>query len=163
MLVGSLNEGEGRKERKRKHDSLPRSDSRPRSRSRSPDVASKDLKKKKNEKRKRERKSKHAHNKSPNPQEDDAPRKETEEEYDARLEREENERIAARKACELEALKERHVQTQVEEGGVRLKGLGICNLVVNVLISVRYRSRKDAIHRPGDATGQRLICDGLHR
>ena len=51
-------------------------------------------------------------------------RKETEEEYDARLEREENERIAAEKRRKLEALKDRH-QRELErpaQNGVRFKG-----------------------------------------
>jgi len=52
-------------------------------------------------------------------------RKETEEEYDARLEREENERIAAEKQRRLEALKGRH-QRDLEkptQNGVRFKGM----------------------------------------
>ena len=52
-------------------------------------------------------------------------RKETEEEYDARLEREENERFAAEKRRRLEALKERH-QRDLErppQNGVRFKGM----------------------------------------
>lgn len=54
-------------------------------------------------------------------------RKETEEEYDARLEREENERIAAEKRRRLEALKDRH-QRELEkppQSGVRFKGTQI--------------------------------------
>jgi len=52
--------------------------------------------------------------------------KETEEEYDARLEREEIERIAAEKRRRLEALKDRH-QRDLErppQNGVRFKGRG---------------------------------------
>lgn len=51
-------------------------------------------------------------------------RKETEEEYDARLEMEENERIAAEKRMRLEALKDRY-QRDLEkppQNGVRFKG-----------------------------------------
>lgn len=51
-------------------------------------------------------------------------RKETEEEYDARLEREENERIATEKRRRLEALRDRH-QRDLEkppQNGVRFKG-----------------------------------------
>lgn len=51
-------------------------------------------------------------------------RKETEEEYDARLEREENERIAVEKRMRLEALKDRY-QRDLEkppQNGVRFKG-----------------------------------------
>jgi peptidyl-prolyl isomerase G (cyclophilin G) len=47
---------------------------------------------------------------------------ETEEEYDARLEREEKERIAARKLRDLEALRNRHEDGPVTEGTVRFKG-----------------------------------------
>ena len=52
-------------------------------------------------------------------------RKETEEEYDARLEREENERIAAEKRRRLEVLRDRH-QRDLEkppQNGVRFKGM----------------------------------------
>ena len=51
-------------------------------------------------------------------------RKETEEEYDARLEREENERIAAEKQKRLEALKARHDRDleKPPQNGVRFKG-----------------------------------------
>jgi len=51
-------------------------------------------------------------------------RKETEEEYDARLEREENERIASEKRRRLEALKGRHQRDleKLPQNGVRFKG-----------------------------------------
>ena len=51
-------------------------------------------------------------------------RKETEEEYDARLEREENERIAAEKRRRLEALRDRHQRDldKPPQNGVRFKG-----------------------------------------
>ncbi|KAF9790351.1 cyclophilin-like domain-containing protein [Thelephora terrestris] len=53
-------------------------------------------------------------------------RKETEEEYDARLEREENERIAAKERKRLEALKDRYQQDleKPPQNGVRFKGRG---------------------------------------
>lgn len=53
-------------------------------------------------------------------------RKETEEEYDARLEREENERIAADKRRRLEALKDRYERDSEKppQSGVRFKGRG---------------------------------------
>jgi len=54
---------------------------------------------------------------------DDTQRKETEEEYDARLEREERERIAVRKRQELESRKSRYQQAPASEG-VRFKGRG---------------------------------------
>jgi len=61
---------------------------------------------------------------SPNPGGED--RKETEEEYDARLEREENERVAAEKQRKLEALKGRHERDleRPPQNGVRFKGRG---------------------------------------
>jgi peptidyl-prolyl isomerase G (cyclophilin G) len=57
-------------------------------------------------------------------------RKETEEEYDARLEREENERIAAKERKRLEALKDRYQQDleKPPQNGVRFKGTQIASL-----------------------------------
>jgi hypothetical protein len=53
------------------------------------------------------------------------PTQETEEEYDARLEREELERIEAQRKKDLERLKERYErEIQNNNGGVRLKGRG---------------------------------------
>lgn len=49
-------------------------------------------------------------------------RKETEEEYDARLEREENERLAAERKRELEHLTRQHEQESPSTNGVRFKG-----------------------------------------
>ncbi|KAN0138921.1 Cyclophilin-like domain containing protein [Lactarius tabidus] len=51
-------------------------------------------------------------------------RKETEEEYDARLEREENERLAAARQRELERLKRQTEQEASSTDGVRFKGRG---------------------------------------
>lgn len=59
-------------------------------------------------------------------------RKETEEEYDARLEREENERIAAEKRRRLEALKDQY-QRDLEkpsQNGVRFKGAWMISLLL---------------------------------
>ena len=59
-------------------------------------------------------------------------RKETEEEYDARLEREENERIAAEKRRRFEALKDRY-QRDLEkppQNGVRFKGAQVVPLLL---------------------------------
>ncbi|KAJ7650599.1 cyclophilin-like domain-containing protein [Roridomyces roridus] len=53
-----------------------------------------------------------------------APVGETEEEYDARLEREENERIEAAKKKELARIKEKYEKDIETNGGVRLKGRG---------------------------------------
>ncbi|KAJ7677339.1 cyclophilin-like domain-containing protein [Mycena rosella] len=54
-----------------------------------------------------------------------APVGETEEEYDARLEREENERLEAQRKKDLERIKERYdSEIQTKNGGVRLKGRG---------------------------------------
>lgn len=65
-------------------------------------------------------------------------RKETEEEYDARLEREENERIEVEKRRRLEALKDRH-QRDLEvppQNGIRFKGTQMASLLL-------VRPRKD--------------------
>ncbi|KAI9510717.1 cyclophilin-like domain-containing protein [Russula earlei] len=51
-------------------------------------------------------------------------RKETEEEYDARLEREENARLAAERKGELERLSRQHEQEASSANGVRFKGRG---------------------------------------
>jgi len=51
-------------------------------------------------------------------------RKETEEEYDARLEREENERLAAERKRELERLDRQREQEAPSTNGVRFKGRG---------------------------------------
>jgi peptidyl-prolyl isomerase G (cyclophilin G) len=48
---------------------------------------------------------------------------ETEEEYDARLEREEKERIIAQRQRDLEAIKRRVETPQSDDGGVRFKGV----------------------------------------
>jgi len=54
-----------------------------------------------------------------------APGQETEEEYDARLEREENDRIEAQRKKDLASIKERYErEVQSNNGGVRLKGRG---------------------------------------
>jgi peptidyl-prolyl isomerase G (cyclophilin G) len=53
------------------------------------------------------------------------PRQETEEEYDARLEREEQERLEEAKRRELERIKRKYESTPpASEGGVRFKGRG---------------------------------------
>jgi peptidyl-prolyl isomerase G (cyclophilin G) len=57
------------------------------------------------------------------PELEDNQRKETEEEYDARLEREERERMAARKREELELRRSRYQQAPTNDG-VRFKGRG---------------------------------------
>jgi len=54
---------------------------------------------------------------------DKIPRQETEEEYDARLEREERERLEEAKRKELERIKRKYESTPpAAEGGVRFKG-----------------------------------------
>ncbi|KAI9440089.1 cyclophilin-like domain-containing protein [Lactarius indigo] len=80
---------------------------------------------------KRKHKRKHRQDKerprSPAPIEENEPsgeRKETEEEYDARLEREENERLEAERKRELERLKRHHEQETPSTNGVRFKGRG---------------------------------------
>ncbi|KAH9011902.1 cyclophilin-like domain-containing protein [Lactarius pseudohatsudake] len=81
---------------------------------------------------KRRHKRKHRQDKErslskPAPIEESEPsgeRKETEEEYDARLEREENERLEAERKRELERLKRQHEQETPSANGVRFKGRG---------------------------------------
>jgi hypothetical protein len=63
-------------------------------------------------------------------------RKETEEEYDARLEREENERLAAARQHELERLKRQHEQeTTPSTNGVRFKGISFVLLFLASLMT----------------------------
>ncbi|KAG6910098.1 hypothetical protein DXG01_013151 [Tephrocybe rancida] len=78
----------------------------------------------------KKKKSKRKHSPSPTPPPEEAPipgapREETEEEYDARLEREEKERIEEARRKELARIKERYEKELVERtGGVRFKGRG---------------------------------------
>jgi len=146
----SDDEGRGRKRHKKhRHHSSSRSrsesPSRLRSRSRSAPSDSdpnnhKRHKKHRKHKDKKSRKSKHrSRSRSPSKPKDaerggglnGVPREETEEEYDARLEREENERIEAAKRRHLEELKRRYEEEEAkrrtsatEEGQVRFKGRG---------------------------------------
>jgi len=60
-------------------------------------------------------------------------RKETEEEYDARLEREENERLAAERKREVERLGRQHEQESPSTNGVRFKGITL-SLIFETLI-----------------------------
>ncbi|KAG2340658.1 hypothetical protein BDR05DRAFT_497688 [Suillus weaverae] len=63
--------------------------------------------------------------KSPSAENMKVPRQETEEEYDARLEREEQERLKEAKRKELERIKRKYESTPpASEGGVRFKGRG---------------------------------------
>jgi len=97
-----------------------------RRRSRSPADAAKD-----DSGKRHKRKHKHKRRKDP----EDSPsrsgkvepaseRKETEEEYDARLEREENERLAAERKRDLERLSRQHEPEPPSTNGVRFKGRG---------------------------------------
>ncbi|KAJ7844375.1 cyclophilin-like domain-containing protein [Mycena olivaceomarginata] len=100
-------EDEGRRRRKKK-----------RSESADSDHSRADRKKKK-------KKSKRSKNEEPVTADPAVPIGETEEEYDARLEREELERIEAQRKKDLERLKERYdKEAQNTNGGVRLKGRG---------------------------------------
>jgi len=77
---------------------------------------------------KRKRKNKHQKDEERSPSrsgmaDPPAERKETEEEYDARLEREENERLAAARKHEMERLSRQHEQ-EIPSNGVRFKGRG---------------------------------------
>jgi peptidyl-prolyl isomerase G (cyclophilin G) len=60
-------------------------------------------------------------------------RKETEEEYDARLEREENERLATERKRELERLARQQEQEPPSTNGVRFKGTSL-SLIFETLI-----------------------------
>jgi hypothetical protein len=72
---------------------------------------------------------------------------ETEEEYDARLEREEKERIAARKVRELAAMKQRYEEElKAQDGGVRFKGEKI-HILSWSMLNV-FRSRPHAFCGP---------------
>ncbi|KAJ7178729.1 cyclophilin-like domain-containing protein [Mycena crocata] len=67
------------------------------------------------------------------------PTEETEEEYDARLEREENERIEAQRKRDLERIREKYErEVQTNNGGVRLKGRGRMMYVDPETSSRRY-------------------------
>ncbi|CAE6502292.1 unnamed protein product [Rhizoctonia solani] len=96
-----------------------------RSRSASPEGTRSKHKKHKSKRKDKDRKR----DKDPKDKEldDKEPRKETEEEYDARLEREENERIIARRKAELEERRralQRERERTYETTGVRYKGRG---------------------------------------
>jgi len=76
-------------------------------------------------KKKKKKKSKRSKDEEPVTTDPAVPTQETEEEYDARLEREELERIEAQRKTDLERLKERYErEAQNTNGGVRLKGRG---------------------------------------
>lgn len=75
---------------------------------------------------------------------------ETEEEYDARLEREEKERIEARKKSDLERIKRRYQDDSADgdENGVRFKGIHSTSVVVSGNdTNVVVRSWTHEIHR----------------
>jgi len=103
------------KERKKRHRS------RSVSHSRTPEPSLKQHKKKKDKKRREER-SKSASGREIISNANVIPGKETEEEYDARLEREEQERLEARKAHQLAEITQKYADAQASEGGVRFKG-----------------------------------------
>jgi peptidyl-prolyl isomerase G (cyclophilin G) len=111
-------DGQGEKSRKRH-----------RRRRRSPvsgDDGEEDGKRHKRKHKRKHRQDKELSRAKPAPPEASEPsgeRKETEEEYDARLEREENERLAAARQRELEQLKRQHEQETSSTNGVRFKGI----------------------------------------
>jgi len=117
-------EATGKKESSAEAPSGRRRDSR--SRSRSPDRERRPHKKKKSKRQKLDS------DRDPNADiearkdiDDEVPRQETEEEYDARLEREERERLEEAKRRELERIKRKYESTPpATEGGVRFKGRG---------------------------------------
>ncbi|OBZ72620.1 Peptidyl-prolyl cis-trans isomerase cyp11 [Grifola frondosa] len=67
------------------------------------------------------------------------PQEETEEQYDARLEREEKERLEAARKRELERIKRRVEESSQARGGVRLKGRGRMKFIDPEL----HRDRRD--------------------
>jgi hypothetical protein len=110
-------EQEEKKKKKRRHRSRSQSSERSESRSESREHR----RRKRKERREREDRERNSqvHDELGNTEKD---RKETEEEYDARLEREERERIAAHKKEELQRAKERYHEAPVGDGGIRFKG-----------------------------------------
>jgi len=114
----SASESEEEEERTRKRHKRRR-------RSRSPGDAAEDDDKRHKRKHKHKQQKDEEHSSSqPGKVEPAGERKETEEEYDARLEREENERLAAERKRELERLSQQHEQKVPSTGGVRFKGRG---------------------------------------
>jgi peptidyl-prolyl isomerase G (cyclophilin G) len=113
----SASESGDEKERTHKHDKR-------RQRSRSPGNATE--RDGKRHKRRRKHKQRKDEEHSPSRLEEGGPvgeQKETEEEYDARLEREENERLAATRKRELERLGRQRKQEVPSTNGVRFKGM----------------------------------------
>jgi len=114
----SASESEEEEERTRKRHKRHR-------RSHSPGDAAEDDGKRHKRKHKHKQQKDEEHSSSrPGKVEPAGERKETEEEYDARLEREENERLAAERKHELERLSQQHEQKVPSTGGVRFKGRG---------------------------------------
>jgi len=98
-----------------------------RSRSRSPSDVSKDdddKRHKRKHKHKQRKDEEHSPSRPGKVEEPAGERKETEEEYDARLEREENGRLAAARQRELERLSRQREQEAQSTNGVRFKGRG---------------------------------------
>jgi len=114
----SASESEEEEERTRKRHKRHR-------RSHSPGDAAEDDGKRHKRKHKHKQQKDEEHSSSrPGKVEPAGERKETEEEYDARLEREENERLAAERKHELERLSQQHEHKAPSTGGVRFKGRG---------------------------------------
>ena len=79
-------------------------------------------------------------------------RKETEEEYDARLEREEKERLAAARKLELERLSRQREEEASSTNGVRFKGMLYPPLLQFSLMTPHHRrTGKNEVRRPGVA------------
>lgn len=72
-----------------------------------------------------------------------AERKETEEEYDARLEREENERLAAARKREMERLSRQREQEAPSTNGVRFKGRFFCPLLLQLLLMIPSQDEEE--------------------
>jgi peptidyl-prolyl isomerase G (cyclophilin G) len=117
----ALESGSDREARKRKASRRRRRDSRSLSPVRDSDIGDR-LEKKKDRKSKTSKESKKLKTNADG-SDQFKPRKETEEEYDARLEREENERLEDAKRRELERAADSLLSVaSKEEGGIRYKG-----------------------------------------
>ncbi|KAK7454551.1 hypothetical protein VKT23_011304 [Stygiomarasmius scandens] len=127
--VATRSESASESEEEERHRSSRRRKSR-RSRSRSSDSgddsdrSERRHRRKKHKKSKRERKEKEVSADKDESKRIVNERGETEEEYDARLEREEKERIEAARKRELERIKRQHDSEAQSNGGVRFKGRG---------------------------------------
>lgn len=133
-----------------------------RSRSRSADHDRSTQKKKRSKRRKHESKEDAKTDDEDRKNEvEKVPRQETEEEYDARLEREEQERLEEAKRRELERIKRKYESTPpASEGGVRFKGRSSSAALSCQKLKQSFRTRTNEVHRP--RTSPSTIEDLVH-